>query len=295
MKQCTKCKLFKNKHYFNKNNKCLDGLDYRCKACWAKYRKLYRKYNLNKLREYTNTKRAERINWFHRLKSNTPCNDCGQIYEPYCMDYDHNRGIKIKDVSRMVLDNTPKNVILEEIKKCDLVCVLCHNKRTIDRINSSLGAARKYKPHHIRNINIINNFKNKPCNICNQQYDLYNMQIDHIDHKNKLYDVCRLKSRKLNILIEELNKCQVLCALCHRIKSIKEQKNKEYDIVKHKVAKKKKLFHDLDKNVKECGLCRIIKPANLFRVNKKMKYGLDTYCKKCFNEYKKARRRNIHL
>jgi len=117
MKRCTKCKLLKSIDFFNKNTKCLDGLDYKCKICWAEYRKSYRNANLKKLREYTNTKRENRIKWFHNLKFNTPCHDCGNIYEPYCMDYDHNKGIKIKDVSRMVLDNTPKNIIIEEIKK----------------------------------------------------------------------------------------------------------------------------------------------------------------------------------
>jgi hypothetical protein len=294
MKQCTKCKLLKNKEFFNKNPKCADGLDYKCKLCWAQYRKLYRDYNLKKLRDYTNRKRAERIKWFHSLKHNVPCADCKKIYEPYCMDYDHilDKGEKIKEVSRMVLDNTPKPNILEEIKKCDLVCVLCHNRRTSERINRALGNTRKYKPHQLRNINIINNFKSKPCSICNNQYELYNMQIDHISNENKISDVCRLKNRKLNILIEELSKCQVLCALCHRQKSIKEQKEKAYSIIKNKIIKKPKLFFDLDKKIKECGLCHLIKSIDLFRANKKTISGLDTYCKTCFNAYRKQMRKN---
>lgn len=294
MKQCTKCGIFKDKKSFNKNTKCLDGLDYKCKSCWAQYRKLYRNSNLEKLREYTNIKRASRIKWFHDIKSGLPCIDCGNIYEPYCMDYDHIIGVKVKNVSRMVLDNTPKYIIVEEIKKCDLVCVLCHNKRTFDRINQSLGNNRKYKPHQLRNINIINNFKNNPCTICNKQYELYNMQIDHINNKDKISDICRLKNRKLSILMEELSKCQVLCALCHRQKSILEQKQKIYAPVKNKINKKKKLFYDLDKNLKECGLCHEIKPGDSFKVNKKLISGLSTYCNKCFNEYKKIRRRHLN-
>lgn len=297
MKRCTKCKLFKTQEFFNKNTKCVDGLDYRCKACWAQYRKLYRGYNLKKLRDYTNRKRAERIKWFHSLKYNIPCKDCSAIYEPYCMDYDHilDKGKKIKEVSRMVLDNTPVINILKEIKKCDLVCVLCHNKRTFERLNKSLGGNRKYKPHQLRNINIINNFKNKPCAICYQQYELYNMQIDHISNKEKVSDVCRLKSSKLNILLAELNKCQVLCALCHRQKSIKEQKDKVYALVKNKTTKSNKLFYDSDKKIKECGLCHIVKSYNLFIKNRKTLSGLSTYCKDCFKNYKKERRKIVKI
>jgi hypothetical protein len=294
MKRCTKCKRLKNKEFFIKNSKCPDGLDYRCKACWAQYRKLYRNCNLKKLRDYTNRKRAERIKWFHSLKHNISCKDCNKIYEPYCMDYDHilDKGKKIKQVSRMVLDNTPKINILEEIKKCDLVCVLCHNKRTFERINIALGHKRKYKPHQLRNITIINNFKNRPCAICNSQYELYNMQIDHLSNKDKISDVCRLKNRKLVILMEELTKCQVLCALCHRYKSIKEQKEKAYNIIKNKIIKKPKLFYDLDKKIKECGRCHLVKSIDLFRLNKKTTSGIDTYCKACFNEYRKQLRKN---
>lgn len=295
MKICTRCTVLKNKDCFNKNIKCFDGLDYRCKACWAEYRRAYRNSNLKKLRQYTNKKRAARVQWFQEMKSNIPCHDCEKIYEPYCMDYDHDleKGHKIKGLSRMILDNTPINIIIEEIKKCDLVCLLCHNKRTFDRINKLLGDSRKYKPHQLRNINIINNFKNNPCAMCGQKYILYNMQIDHISNIDKLSDVCRLKNRKLIVLMTELNKCQVLCALCHRIKSIKEQKEKVYSIVKNKIMKKPKLFFDLDKKIKECGKCHSLKPINLFRLNKKTISGIDTYCKSCFNKYRKEKRQNL--
>jgi len=42
--------------------------------------------------------------------------DCGKIYEPQCVDYDHIGG-KINSVSRMNLQNSPKSLILAEIKK----------------------------------------------------------------------------------------------------------------------------------------------------------------------------------
>lgn len=297
MKQCTKCKVYRNKEFFSQNSSCKDGLDRRCRECWAQYRRLYRGNNLNKLRNYTNTKRAARIKWFYEIKSNVPCYDCGKIYEPYCMDYDHNveKGNKIKDVSRMVLDNTPKILIIEEIKKCDLVCLLCHNKRTFDRFNQSLGNIRKYKAHQLRNIEIINNFKNKPCTICSNKYEAFNMQIDHIDPSTKLYNACQLKSRKTNVLYEELNKCQVLCALCHRKKSIIEQKDGLYKINKIMPNKKDKLYYNSDEGLKECGRCKNIKTINLFRINKNTKSGLDTYCKSCFNEYRKEKRNQLNV
>lgn len=293
MKQCTKCLIFKNENEFHKNSNYADGIEYWCRECWKSYRKEYRDANLEEARRSTNDRRASRIQWFQNLKSNIPCADCGQIYEPYCMDYDHvpEKGQKIKSVTRMVMDNTSKEMILEEIDKCDLVCLLCHNKRTYNRFNDLLGEDRKYKPHQQRNIDIINEFKNKPCVICIQQYEHYNMQIDHIDPSTKLYDVCDLKSRKPEILNAELTKCQVLCALCHRRKSIVEQQDDKYSALRPQPPKRQELFYDPLTNTKECGRCHEIKDGSEFRENKKTTLGLDTYCKECFNEYRRERRK----
>ena len=294
MKQCTKCLRLKDEKEFHKNSNYSDGLEYWCRSCWTEYRKKYRVDNLEEARLSNNERRASRISWFQDLKSNTPCVDCGQIYEPYCMDYDHvsERGEKIKSVSRMVMDNTPKEIILIEIAKCDLVCLLCHNRRTQARFFEKLGEERKYRPHQQRNINLINDFKNRSCAMCGQQYEHFNMQIDHIDPSTKLYDVCDLKNYKVETLLAELAKCQVLCALCHRRKSIIEQQDEKYDVERPEPPKRQELFYDPIANTKECGRCRQINDGSLFRPNKNMKSGLDTYCKDCFNEYRRERRKN---
>jgi transposase len=147
------------------------------------------------------------------------------------MDYDHvpGRGEKIKSVSRMVLNNAPMERILAEIAKCDLVCVLCHNRRTKARFDAELGATRKRTSSIQRNINIINEFKSCPCAICGIQYEPFNMQLDHIDPASKtIFRTAKLKSCLETTLLEELSKCQVLCALCHRRKSITEQQDGKY-------------------------------------------------------------------
>ena len=118
MKQCTKCLIFKNENEFSKHSEYTDGLSYWCRECWKVYRKKRYDGDLGGSRQYTNSKRAQRIQWFQELKSNTPCVDCGQIYEPYCMDYDHvpGRGEKIKEVSRMVLDHTLKKLFWKKLR-----------------------------------------------------------------------------------------------------------------------------------------------------------------------------------
>lgn len=58
--------------------------------------------------------------------------------------------------------------------------------------------------------------KNSPCKKCGS-FD--NLEIDHINHKNKEHHISRLWSRKEEILQEELKKCQVLCKSCHSQKT----------------------------------------------------------------------------
>lgn len=60
-----------------------------------------------------------------------PCIDCGGTFPPECMQFDHVRGVKVKDVSRMASQSLA--VIMAEIAKCDLVCANCHAIRTIAR------------------------------------------------------------------------------------------------------------------------------------------------------------------
>jgi len=57
-----------------------------------------------------------------------PCSDCGGRFPPECMDFDHVRGTKVTEVSRIKRLVGP--ALMEEIAKCDLVCSNCHRIRT---------------------------------------------------------------------------------------------------------------------------------------------------------------------
>ena len=63
------------------------------------------------------------------LKSR-PCADCGIQYPPCVMDFDHTKGTKRFNVSR--LSHRMVDVVAE-IEKCDVVCANCHRMRTYAR------------------------------------------------------------------------------------------------------------------------------------------------------------------
>ncbi len=66
------------------------------------------------------------------LKRGWPCEDCREVFDPICMDFDHRPGeTKIGSVSSMIWAGEDR--VMLEIAKCDLVCSNCHRIRTRDR------------------------------------------------------------------------------------------------------------------------------------------------------------------
>lgn len=59
-----------------------------------------------------------------------------------------------------------------------------------------------------------------PCVDCGES-DLLVLEFDHIDRSTKLGEVARIVKRKLsaNKIMEEISKCEVRCANCHRRKT----------------------------------------------------------------------------
>jgi hypothetical protein len=279
--QCARCGITKSVDDFPKVGSSSTGYGSWCKECKSKYQQNY------DYREGYKNRRSERVQWFRSIKSGIPCTDCGQVLEPSCMDYDHIGDDKIENVARMVVHNATKEKILEEMEKCELVCLLCHNRRTQRRLDDQ--GVNKYSPYVQRNIDIINQAKSVPCSYCGQQYEPFNMQFDHIDPLLKDVNVCQLKSAKVDRLMNEISKCQVLCAVCHRRKTLMEQKGNLYPKSRKK-EEVKKTFLDIDNKKKECTKCHEILDFDKFRISKKTSSGLESWCKNCLNEYKRDRR-----
>lgn len=68
-----------------------------------------------------------------------PCADCGRVFSPYAMDFDHrDPSTKSHGVMRMV-GRAGTRTILAEVAKCDIVCANCHRMRTYTRHEASSG------------------------------------------------------------------------------------------------------------------------------------------------------------
>lgn len=69
------------------------------------------------------------IAYIRRIKDR-PCMDCGVKYPFYVMDLDHREDKKFNFNS---IHRQGRLKVIEEIKKCDVVCANCHRIRTYNR------------------------------------------------------------------------------------------------------------------------------------------------------------------
>lgn len=157
--------------------------------------------------------RHARYDEMRKIKAGA-CVDCGQTFPWHVMDFDHrDPKTKTADVSTLVKTYVPWPSVLAEIEKCDLVCACCHRKRTY----------RGYKGYRSKlwreTRAILDEFKsNTPCKDCGGFFEASQMDLDHISGKTD--NVSQLVGRaSLERVAEEVAKCDLVCANCHRIRT----------------------------------------------------------------------------
>jgi hypothetical protein len=66
----------------------------------------------------------------------------------------------------------------------------------------------------------INEFKHQPCADCGGDFPPYLMDFDHV-RGQKLGDICGMRARTVSrdTIRAEIDKCQVVCATCHRART----------------------------------------------------------------------------
>ena len=117
-----------------------------CKPCDKEVKADYYKKNYTKLRAIikrrTQEYRDEATLFVNKIKSK-PCSDCGQTFHPCAMDFDHVRGTKLRNISKIVC-HIGRNLLKlkAELAKCELVCANCHRVRTLKRQKPELFLAK---------------------------------------------------------------------------------------------------------------------------------------------------------
>lgn len=164
MKTCTICnQVFSEVAFYTRISR---GKPYTmpvCKVCHHKRSIKWRQKNMEKARENVRKSHKKRksedpdryrkygeASYQKRRKAldaikNVPCTDCGERFPPECMDFDHIAENKSFGVGQSW--TKPWDVVLDEIKKCEIVCSNCHRTRT--RVRKSHLKTNRLSGHKV--------------------------------------------------------------------------------------------------------------------------------------------------
>lgn len=148
-KSCGRCGQSKPVDNFAFNRARKDGRANWCKSCANGYnRQIYHDPNHGRRRQMLEANQVTRVRnkTFVRdyLRSH-PCVDCGEA-DIIVLDFDHVRGKKTLEVTRMAAGCWSLKSILEEIEKCEVRCANCHRRVTRRREHEGWWAARYLNP-----------------------------------------------------------------------------------------------------------------------------------------------------
>jgi hypothetical protein len=136
MKICSGCKISKNESEFNKK---YNGLQPWCRECnRARSRRYYAEngeLHKKNVREVSKKLIARNQRYVIEYLNEHPCFDCGEN-DIIVLEFDHARGVKVANVSRLIQDAYSLKKLKEEIDKCDVVCANCHRRRTYSRLDN---------------------------------------------------------------------------------------------------------------------------------------------------------------
>lgn len=133
---CTKCGVTKTdentyRYPVSSAKKSMRGkLSSTCRKCQCKRTSKWNQDNREKYLAGINRREERFYRLIHFIKAERPCYDCGGMFPPECMDFDH-----LRDKKFTIGQATcrPLEELRQEIDKCQLVCSNCHRVRTKNR------------------------------------------------------------------------------------------------------------------------------------------------------------------
>ena len=104
------------------------------------------------------------------------------------------------------------------------LCNDCGNQQSRDSYNKNPERRRELQKETMRQRRIarrafIQKAKSVPCNDCGKTFPPYVMDFDHRNSNDKTMDVSQMTSRSLTEIQAEIEKCDVVCSNCHRIRT----------------------------------------------------------------------------
>jgi hypothetical protein len=133
--RCARCLQWKPASEFHKST---DGEFTYCRDCRNSYD---RQYYVERGGPARRARRRAHIDaereWMNALKIGIPCTDCSETFPVFVMQWDHLPQFEKMDEIGTMIGHRSRELILAELKKCELVCANCHVLRTVRRATGS--------------------------------------------------------------------------------------------------------------------------------------------------------------
>lgn len=235
-KQCGNCKELRPiENYMTQNGQMKYA---HCSQCRPLLEKQYFENNPDKHsdRHKTRPSNKKMVDEYTQSLKELGCADCKKYY-PDAMEFDHTcaPSIKVIDISRIHQVGTSEDVLESlkvELSKGEYVCVNCHRKRTAGRANRArvkyLSNYQNSALNHLMRYVFGILFKGF-CIDC-QENNFLVLEFDHVRGSKKANISTMMKKPttfSLDMVKEEIAKCEIRCANCHRIRTKARQIGKE--------------------------------------------------------------------
>lgn len=147
MKRCARCGQVKAEEDFNWRWKEKGVRQSICRTCQVGDRREWYENHLeaekDRARILKHKAVAEAQYFIYTYLSYSTCADCGE-YDFAVLTFDHVRGKKKMDISRMAAEGYSIEAIKAEIELCEVVCFNCHMRRENEK--RSGGRFRRFWP-----------------------------------------------------------------------------------------------------------------------------------------------------
>lgn len=226
LKTCSQCKKSQNMDQYIS---CTDSSETKmCTDCRkTSQKKKINSYGFKQTQEY-----------LVDIKSKNPCSMCGDTNISH-LEFNHNNPEE-KTECVTAIKNLEK--LKEELKKCSILCGKCHAKITKIQYDThqvipkgeiysnsayatEVAHIQKNKEFVFQKKIEIGGCQNPGCTDIFDSSVLPFYQFDHIDPKTKLKSIAYMMQRKYSQarMVEEMEKCLLLCLYCHREKTKLQQ------------------------------------------------------------------------
>jgi hypothetical protein len=122
-----------------------------------------------------------------------------------------------KPVSEFNFRNTAAGMYQSYCKECGKRLTRSHYRNN----------KRQYLDRNVRSYmkrrELMRQIKSRACADCGIQYPFYVMDFDHREGETKEYELNRVDRMTTRALLREIEKCDVVCANCHRVRTYKRR------------------------------------------------------------------------